>query len=456
MPLVRRLARALRPRRPTQAVALGFALLILVGTLLLALPAARAGPGSAPLGTALFTSTSAATLTGLATVDTAAYWSGFGDAVLLGLAQVGGFGIMASASLIVLALARRVGLQGRLAAQLETGASAADLGSLRRVLLGVAVLTVVFEAATALAVGLRLWLGYGEPAGEAARLGMFHAVSAFNNAGFAVFPEGLAAFATDGAILVPLALAALAGGLGFPVWLELVRRRGERRRRRRLSLHSRLTLVASGVLVAVGTLAVLALEWENPRTLGGLGVAGKLLGAFFAGVMPRGAGFSTLDYGAVDPGTLLVTDALMFIGGGSASTAGGIKVTTFALLVLVVWSELRSRPDVTAFGRRVPPAALRQAFALTAVALGIVLLATLALTIGSDVELSDALFEALSAFGTVGLSTGITAELSGFGQAVLMALMFIGRVGPLTLGIALLLREREPRYRLPEERPLVG
>ena len=206
----------------------------------------------------------------------------------------------------------------------------------------------------------------------------------------------------------------------------------------------------------LGVAAVLAFEWDNARTLGPLGTDGKFLAAFFQGVTPRTAGFNTVDYGAAQPETLFVTDVLMFVGAGSASTGGGIKVTTFALLLLMVWAEVRGDPHVTAFERRVPPHAQRQALAVTLIALGAVLVATLALMADSRFVFSQALFEALSAFGTVGLSTGITSDLDGVGRIILILLMFLGRTGPYTLAVALTLRERQRLYRYPEERPIIG
>jgi trk system potassium uptake protein len=442
---------SLRRRHPTQVVAVGFAVLIGVGTLLLSLPGARAGEGSAPFRTALFTAASAGTTTGLVTVDTSTYWSRPGQVVILALIQLGGFGILASASLLLLVLARGLNLRGRLAIQLETGAP--DLGSLRRVLLGVGALAVAFEAVAALALALRLGFAYDEPAGSAAWEGVFHGVSAFNNGGFALYSDSFSRFAGDPGFLLPIMLVAVAGGLGFPVWTEIAR---ELRTPRRWGIHTRLTLVGVAVVLLAGVVVVLAFEWSNGGTLGGLSTGDRILSGAFAGTMTTSAGFSAIDYGSLEAETLLVSSGLMFIGLGSASTAGGIKVTTAALLILVVWSELRGRADVVAFRRRVPPAALRQALALTVVAAGLALFGTLTIMLTSEVGLGAALFEATSAAGALGLSTGITPDLSAVAQYVLVVLMFLGRVGPLTLGIALILRERQPRYRHPEDRPIVG
>ncbi|MGH3326626.1 MAG: TrkH family potassium uptake protein [Streptomycetales bacterium] len=437
---------------PFRVVVAGFAVAILVGAVLLTLPIAKAGEfGRASVLEALFTSTSAVCLTGLIVVDTPTFWSPFGELVILGLVQIGGFGIMTFASFLGLLVTRRLALRTRLSTQAET--RSLDLGDVRSIVLAVAGITLVIEAATAVLLALRFATGYGEPLGDALYLGVFHSVSAFNNAGFALFSTNLEAFVTDAWICLPIAAATIAGGLGFPVLLQL---RRELRRTYRWSLQTRITLLVSPLLLAAGLVAVLAIEWANPATLGRLDVPGKLLAAFFQSMTPRTAGFNTLDYGEMHSATLLATDILMFIGGGSAGTAGGIKVTTFALLAFVILAEIRGEPPVHALGRRVPEGAQRQALSVALLGVAAVVLATFALLALTRYDLDAVLFEVVSAFGTVGLSTGITADLPAVAQAILIALMFAGRLGPVTLASALALRERAIRYRLPEERPIVG
>jgi trk system potassium uptake protein len=439
-----------RRRHPAQLILIAFAIGIVVGTALLMLPLATESGGRAPFLTAAFTSTSAICVTGLIVVDTPAYWSTFGEVVIMALVQVGGFGIMTLASLLVFLLAGRLGLRGRLLAQAEVAAPM--LADVRRLVTSVAVLSLVFEAIAAVALTLRWWTGYEYGFGRSLYLGVFHSVTAFNNAGFALWSDNLAQFATDPWICVPIAFAIIAGGLGFPVWLELWRIRTPRR----WSLHTKLTLAVTAILLLTGMGAVLAFEWANEGTLGPLGTGGKLLAGFFQGVSPRTAGFNTVDYGQMELETLFVTDVLMFVGTGSAATGGGIKVTTLAVLLLMVWAELRGEPNVTAFGRRVPAHAQRQAFAIATIGLAAVLGSTLALMAASEFSLSQALFEAFSAFGTVGLSTGITADVAAYGQWILILLMYLGRVGPHTFGAALVLRERKRLYGFPEERPIIG
>jgi potassium uptake TrkH family protein len=437
-------------RHPVQVVVVAFLAAVAVGTLLLMLPAAREGSGHAPPMTALFTATSAVCVTGLAVVDTPSYWSGFGEGVILGLIQVGGFGIMTLASLLGLLVFRRLGLRSRLTAAAER--NAAGLGEVRRVIQGVILISVVFEVAVGLTLFLRFWLGYGETAGRAAYLGLFHGVSSFNNAGFALYSDSLMGFVSDPWVCLPINIAVIAGGLGFPVWLELWRR-GDRRL---WSLHTKLTLSTTALLLAGGTVFVLVAELHNPATLGALDWPGKVLASFTQSVMPRTAGFNTLDYGAMHESTLLGTDILMLIGGGSAGTAGGIKVTTFILLLFVILAEVRGERDVEVFGRRIDDRAMRQALTVALLAVGVVILATLALIPLSPAPTSQVLFEAVSAFATVGLSTGITASFPAGGQLILVVLMFVGRVGTITLVSSLALRSRDHLYRLPEGRPLIG
>jgi potassium uptake TrkH family protein len=447
----RRALRSANPlTHPAQFVVTGFVLAVGFGTVLLMLPMASAAPGHASFTTALFTATSAVCVTGLVVVDTAGFWSGFGESVVLVLVQVGGLGIMTFASLLGLLVAGRLGLRSRLLAQAET--RTLDLGTVRRVLSGIVRISLGIEAVVWVALTLRLWAGYHEPFGRAVYDGLFHAVSAYNNAGFALWPDSLVGFASDPWILLPIAVALVMGGVGYPVLLELL----QVRRVSRWSVHTRLTLVATGVLLLVGPLLVYLTERNNPATLGGLSGPGQLLSAFFSGVSPRTAGFNSIDYGQADPATLLVTDALMLVGGGSAGTAGGIKVTTVTVLTLAVISEIRGETDVNAFGRRVAASTLRQALAVAMLALAVVTVSTFVMLELTRLDLDAVLFETVSAFATVGLSTGITPALPPAAQYLLIGLMLLGRIGPITAASALALREKQRLYRHPETRPIVG
>lgn len=292
-------------------------------------------------------------------VDTPTYWSPFGEGVILGLIQIGGFGILTLASLLALLVARRLGLRTRLLAQTET--KSLELGDVRRVVRNVIVTSLLFEVVGAVILFLRFWITYDESLGEAAYLGVFHSVSAFNNAGFALFSTNMIPFATDAVICVTLMVSVVAGGLGFPVLYEL---RRELRTPRLWSLHTKIVVYFTPVLLLVGVAGVTAIEWNNAKTLGGLDVPGKLLAGAFQGVMPRTAGFNSVDYAGVDQATLLLTDVLMFIGGSPAGTAGGIKVTTFVLLGFVLLAEIRGDRAANAFGRRLPVNVQRQALSV--------------------------------------------------------------------------------------------
>lgn len=433
-------------------VVVGFAAAITLVTLLLMLPVAHEDGLATTFRQALFTATSAVCVTGLTVVDTPTHWSTFGEvSIMLGI-QFGGLGFMVSASLLGLAVVRRLGLRTRLLAAAETGA--VGLGDVRRVVLGVTLVGLAVEAVVAVLLGLRLWIGYGESAGRAVYQGVFHAVTSYNNAGFALYSTNLIGFATDPMICLPIALAVVVGGLGFPVLLEL---RRELSSPGLWSVHTRITLLTTVLLLVGGTVAVTAFEWRNAGTLGPLDVPGKLLVGFFqGGVQPRTAGFNSIDYAQANETSLLVTDILMFIGGGSGGTAGGIKVTTFMLLFFAIVAEVRGDPAVSTFGREVPSAVVRQALSVALLGVALVVTGTLTLLTLTDLDLDRVLFEVVSAFATTGLSTGITAALPAAAQYVLIVLMFAGRLGPVTLASALALRERQRLFRLPEERPIVG
>lgn len=429
----------------------GFLATIAVGTILLLLPVSTAPGRSTTVLDAVFTATSAVSVTGLSVVDTGTHWSAFGQVVLLVLIEVGGLGYMTVSSLVVMLLSRRLGLRRRLVASTER--EALSLGDVRRVLVSLGLVTIVVQATVAVLVAARLWWGGDEPFGAAAWSGVFHAVAAFNNAGFSLYPDSLTGFSSDWMILVPIMVAILVGGLGFPVLVDLQQ---VGRDVRRLTLHSKVTIAGSVGLLVVGFVALTALEWRNPDTLGAMALPDKVLNGAFASVSPRTAGFNTFDIGAMREGSLLVTVVLMFVGAGSAGTSGGIKVSTFMVLTLIIWSQLRGEQDVTGFHRRIPDEAQRRAITVAALAVGLVMIASGVLVSSAGVGFGAGIFEAASAFGTVGLTTGITPTLPTLDRLVVIVLMLVGRVGPITLGAALVLRSRPRRYRLPEEGPLIG
>ena len=430
---------------------MAFGTAVLVGTLLLSIPAASASGERADFVDALFTATSAVCITGLITVDTGTYWSTFGQVTILALIQAGGLGIMTLATLVVLLLSKRMGLRARSVVQAETKAmTAADI---RRVIRNVVLFSLGVECLVAAILVSRFYLAYDQSLPAALYSGVFHSISAFNNGGFSLYSDSLVRFVADPWVSLTVALAVIVGGLGFPVWFELAR---SWRRPRHWTVLTRITLLTTAALLVVGTGVILGIEARNPATLGRLSGAEQLLAAFFAAVMPRSGGFNTLDMTALRPETWFVTDILMFIGGGSAGTAGGIKVTTFGLLGFVIWSEMRGEPDVRVGRRRVPASNHRQALAIALLSIGVVVPSTFLMLALTGFRIDAVLFETISAFATVGLSTGITPDLPVAAKLLLVVLMFIGRIGPLTVASALAVRERPRLYQLPEERTIVG
>jgi len=442
-----------RPRfmKPERVIASAFAAAIAVGTLLLLLPVSNAqGEWTDPID-ALFTATSAVCVTGLTTVDTGTFWSPFGQVIIAMLIQVGGIGIMTLATLIAVALFRRMGLGARSTVQREIKAiSAADL---RRIIWRIVLFSLIAEAVLSVILFGRFLLAYDYPWWQAASHGVFHSVSSFNNAGFALYPDNLMGFAQDPWILLPIAAAVIIGGLGFPVIFELGRRW---RRPGTWSALTRITLVMTLSLLVLGMLGFLASERGNPATWGSLPGGQQALQAFFTGVMPRTAGFNIVDIGQMRSESLALTDVLMFIGGGSAGTAGGVKVTTIGIIVFIIIAELRSRPDVEVGNKRMPTEVQRQALVVIALSLVLVALGTIVLLALTDWGFDQVLFESVSAFGTVGLSTGITSSLPDAAKLALVLLMFAGRIGPLTFAAALAARSTTRLSRRPEERISLG
>jgi len=427
-----------------------FATVVAVFTALLSMPAATADGQRTPFVDALFTATSAVCVTGLVTVPTGTYWSTWGQVLILIGVQIGGLGVMTLASILGLAVSRRIGLTQRLLVSAETKTGRlGEVGSLLRVVI---LTSTSVELAIALVLVPRFRM-LGEDWGESVWHGVFYAVSAFNNAGFIPTAEGLDPYISDWWVLLPIIVGVFVGSLGFPVLLNMLELW---RSPRRWSLHAKLTVATSLGLVVFGSVVVAAFEWTNPRTFAPLDWDGTLLASLFAGVMPRSGGFSTVDVGGMREGTWLIIDALMFVGGGSASTAGGIKATTLAVMLLAIVAEARGDRDVEAFGRRIPREALQVAIAVSLVSATIVLVASLAMLAITGLTLDVVLFEVISAFATAGLSTGVTADLPDAGKYVLAVLMFVGRTGTMTMAAALALRSRRRVVRYPEERPIIG
>lgn len=449
----RRFAADFTVRSPARLALFTFALVIAIFTSLLSLPAASATGQHTPLHDALFTAVSAVCVTGLTVVSTATHWSFFGQLVMIIAVFVGGLGILTLASVLSLAVSKRLGVRGKLMAQNSMNTSAAstlgEVGSLLRIVITT---SVAIEVALALMLTPR-FLILGEPFTQALWHGIFYSVSAFNNAGFTPHSDGLVPYETDLWILVPLMLGVFLGSLGFPVLMVLL---AHRFNTKKWTLHAKLTLLVTGILLVSGALFWGLAEWSNPSTIGSMNTGDKVIHSMFASVMTRSGGFNLVEQNEMNQVTMLLTDALMFAGGGSASTAGGIKVTTIAVMFLAIFAEARGDTDVRAFGRRIPEGTMRVAISVIVLGATLVSIATAALLVISGTTMERALFESISAFATVGLSTNLSGELPPAGKYVLSALMFAGRIGTITLAAALTLRQRNQLYHFPEERPIIG
>jgi trk system potassium uptake protein TrkH len=436
---------------PTRVIVIGYLIMISIGTLALMLPIASASGARESFLIALFTTVSAVCVTGLTLVDTGTHWTTFGQGIILALIQVGGFGIMTASTLLGLMINRSLRLKTRMIAQTETHTIGA--GDLKSVIKLVLIVTIAIELIITVALFLSFWLTWKQTPGQALWNGFFHALSAFNNAGFSLFENNLMLFASDLGILLPIMIGVVIGGIGFPVLFDLKR---SVLQRPNLSLHSKLTLWGSAILLIFGSLLFLLFEWNNPATFGAMSIPDKILSAVFASVSSRTAGFNTVDVGAFTHETWSIHFLLMFVGGGSAGTAGGVKVGTFFILLLLVWAEVQARPDTELFGRRITTTVQREAITVLVLGSAVVSVATIILLATTHFPTDQVIFEVISAFGTVGLSTGITADLPPMAQYTLIVLMFIGRVGTITMAAALATSSRRMPYRYPEERPIVG
>ena len=445
-------------RKPDHAarVLTGFFLLVIfLGSVLLSLPVSSRNGESCGAMTAVFTATSATCVTGLSLVDSYSQWSAFGQVVLLGLIQIGGLGYMAFVSVLYFLLRRRFGLRERLVLQQAMALDELE-GVVRLVRLMLAG-TFLVEGAGALILVFRFLTEY--PLKKALWLGVFHAVSAFCNAGFDILgfiTPGASLGAYRGDVVVNLTLSALIaiGGLGFFVWNDLLMLR---QKNHRLSVHTRLVLWTTGILLAGGTLAILALEWNNPATLGGMPVGKKILAAFFQSGTTRTAGFAAVDQGSLTGSGKLVSMLLMLVGGSSGSTAGGIKTVSVALLFLMSYSVLRTRKETVLFGRRIPQQQMASAASIALLVSGLGLMGGMILSATNGLALSDCLYESISAICTVGLSTGITAGLNLGSKILLIVYMFFGRVGIMTISFAFMTKiPPDNAVRRPEARVLIG
>ncbi len=440
------------PVNPAKALVVGFLVVIALGTGLLLLPASTVGQGGASPSTALFTATSAVCVTGLIVEDTGTYWSTLGQIIILLLIQVGGLGIMTMSTGVALILGRRVTLRSRL--MIREAMGELSLQGMVRLVKYVLAIALSFQAMGFILLTARWSLDY--PAGRAAFLGLFHSISAFNNAGFDLFGTSLEGFVSDPFVNGVVLGLLITGGLGFTVVSEIYRRRVNGARGP-FSLHARAVLWTSGLLLVGGAVFLFFSEMGNPATTGGLGPVGRILSALFTSATPRTAGFNTLPTGSLRTASLFFIIFLMFVGGSPGSTAGGVKTTTFFSLIATVWSTIRGRNDVQVFGRRLSIQTQKHSLAIIVVSAGLVFLGTMGLLVFEGFPISESLFEATSAFGTVGLSTGITSSLGTVGRTIITFMMYVGRVGPLTLTLALGRKPTDRQmFRYPEEEVMIG
>jgi trk system potassium uptake protein len=447
----------LRRRRrfaPAQVLVLTFTALIASGTILLRLPVSATREPLTILD-ALFTATSAVCVTGLIVVDTPHDLTSFGQLVVLTLIQLGGLGYMAITTVVGLALGRHLSLHERLT--LQEALNVQTMEGLARFVLTVLKLTLAFELTGALILTAR-WAGE-HGIGQAAYYGLFHAISAFNNAGFALFSDSLIRYRGDWIVNLVITTLVICGGLGFVVLTEIA----QVRQYRRFSTHTRLVITLTAGLVIVTTAVIWFIERNNPNTLQPLGVSEALLASYFQAVTPRTAGFNTLDIGAMHHASLFLLILLMFIGAAPGGTAGGVKISTFSITVAVIWAMVRGTPEPTLLRRRIPQLLVARAFSICLIGFLALNVVAALLLVTEGRELLPTLFETTSAFGTVGLSMGeggapvsLAGHFSGVGKLLVIAMMFMGRIGPLTLAVALARRREAARVRHPEGKFLIG
>ncbi|MGE6513152.1 TrkH family potassium uptake protein [Lysinibacillus sphaericus] len=436
---------------PPKVLVLGFATIIFIGALLLTLPLATEDGKGLSFLDALFTATSATCVTGLIVVDTGDTFSTFGELVILALIQIGGLGFMTFATFLFLLLGKKISLKERLL--LKEAFNNISIAGLVKLVKRILIFTVVIELIGGIILSIRF--SFDMELTTAIYFGFFHSISNFNNAGFDLMGgfKGLTAYVDDPFVVLTICALITIGGLGFIVMNELY----EYRDTRRLSVHSKIVLFTTMVLTVGSTLLIFLFEYDNSKTIGPLTEWGKILGSFYQAVTPRTAGSNTLSIGDLTHSTLFLIILLMFIGGGSGSTAGGIKITTFAVLVATLWSQIRGKEDVVLFRRRIVVETILKALTVTMCGMIIVVLVTILLSIteqGHNFILY--LFEATSAFGTVGLSMGLTPELTPFGRILIILTMFAGRLGPLTIAFAITKRRKSQAYRHPKGNIMIG
>ena len=449
---------------PTQVVAGAFTAIILLGTFLLTLPIATNSGKSTSFIDALFTATSATTVTGLSTLNVEEHWNLFGHVVIAALIEIGGFGIVGFASLVAILLEGKISLKNRLLTSSEAGSNAANI---RGLLFNVLKIMLFFQVILTIFLFIRFVTEYNYEWNKALGHSVFHAMSAFNNAGFALYADNMMRFARDGWMLIPIFTTVFIASVGFPTIIEIrdrlrlklapiLRRTESYTMPEQWSLNSRITLWGSFVLLTGGTLAIGILEWSNPNTFGPLLWWDKIFDSIFAAVMPRTAGFNSVDVTQMHPSTWLVTDILMFIGGASVSTSGGIKIGTAVVLFYIVYTEIRGETAVNIGNRRLPRSMQRQALTIVTITAFVIVGASMLLRLTTPYTLDEILYLVFSAVGTVGLDPGIVSTLPDPDKFLVALLMLFGRLGPIVVATSIALRRTRRHFEYPKERPLIG
>ena len=433
---------------PPRVLALGFGTLILIGAILLNLPIASQNGESIGFINSFFTSASAVCVTGLVVVNTAKHWSLFGKIVIIILIQIGGLGFMTMATIVAMLMGKKISLKERLIIKEQLNQE--NISGLVRLTRYVIFSTLLIELIGAILLSTKFIPRYGTIKGI--WFSIFHSISAFCNAGFDIIGESIVPFVGDFIINITIALLIIIGGLGFNVYIDI----SQRKSFKRLHLHSKLVIVITLILIFTGMFLILLVERHNPDTLASLSTGDKLLASFFQSVIARTAGFNSVDISKLYDTTGFILIILMYIGGSPGSTAGGIKTTTFSTIILSTMAVVRGNKDVSVFNRRLNQDIINRALAIATIGLALILTVSLILTLTEEGNFLDLLFETTSAFGTVGLTRGITPNLSNVGKILITITMYLGRVGPLTMAFAFSQRQKQPLYRHCEGNIIVG
>lgn len=432
-----------------QILALGFLIAIIIGAIILSLPiSSRAGEPTNFLD-AIFTSTSAVCVTGLITLDTSTHWSVFGQTVIITLIEIGGLGFMSFGVLISLILGKKITLRERLV--MQEAMNTYSIQGLVKMVKYVLIFTMSVQFFGALLLSTQFVPEYG--IGRGIFYSIFHSISAFCNAGFDLFGTSLVGYSSNSVVILVISALIIIGGLGFTVLLEIYEFKGMKK----LSLHSKLVLITTAILVFGGAILMLIFEYNNVDTIANMNIKDKLLNSFFASVTPRTAGFNSISTSGMTLASKFLTIILMFIGGSPGSTAGGLKTVTFGILVLTVICVIKGREDTEVFGRRFTKEIVYKSFTLLFIGVSLVIFSTMILSYTEvGVSFIDLLYETTSAFGTVGITLGLTPNLSSIGKVLIMLMMYFGRVGPLTVMLALTRKRKKSGYKYPEGKILIG